>query len=260
VYLIKNLNIEEEIDMKNRNLKWSAILILLITTPIFAKSQEFVINGEKFIINTENISSQNYVALRDLSEKLGYKVSYDSKNKIVYIVDEDKTVTIDISKGTGKLINEKVYVPVRFVAESFGCKVQEELQAKTSHRIIYITKPNNEMIDNQDSMIISDNNYVTDDGIEISNSGKIANVDIYYSSVKAYVEDGLKDAISAEFDVTGTPKILLMDSKDVVMSGQVRVTNSLGAYIVSNYDVKFYDGDFFNYDVWIDKELIANNQ
>ncbi|MDF2594292.1 MAG: Copper amine oxidase N-terminal domain [Clostridia bacterium] len=245
--------------MRNRSLKWSAILILLITTPIFAKSQDFVINGEKFIINTENISGQNYVALRDLSEKLGYKVSYDSKNKIVYIVDEDKTVTIDISKGTGKLINEKVYVPVRFVTESFGCKVHEELEATTSHRIIYITKPNNEMINNQDSIIIADNNYVTDDGIEISNSDKIANVDIYYSSAKAYVEDGLKDAISAQFDVTGTPKILLMD-KDVVMSGQVRVTNSLEAYIVSNYEVKFYDGDYFKYDVWIDKELIGSNQ
>lgn len=102
-------------------------------------------DGEGKIINDRTM-----LPCRSLFETLGSKVSYDEKSKVVTAKQGENTIILtigkDIAKVNGKevkldspavIIENKTYVPARFVAESFGYKVKYEKQGIISLVDIY---------------------------------------------------------------------------------------------------------------------------
>ncbi|MCL9663607.1 copper amine oxidase N-terminal domain-containing protein [Paenibacillus hunanensis] len=112
------------------------------------------VNG-KFVqtdANPEQVNNRVLVPIRALSS-LGLNYVWNSKtksvsisnvnqNKIVVTLNSkkatmgDKTVTLDVP---AQMRHDRVYVPVRFVTEAFGSKVQLE----TIRQILFVTSENN---------------------------------------------------------------------------------------------------------------------
>ena len=117
--------------------------------PVGDKTQ-ISINGQKVIFNSDmgkpfiSATSRTMVPLRIISEKMGYKVSWDQEGQKATITNEsivgvltigkstalinDKEVAIDTQNGVkvdtkAQLINDRTYVPLRFIAEALGAEV-----------------------------------------------------------------------------------------------------------------------------------------
>ncbi|MEW5953282.1 MAG: copper amine oxidase N-terminal domain-containing protein [Bacillota bacterium] len=68
-----------------------------------------------------------YVPVRFVSETLGAKVDWDAKTQVVTITMGDKKIKVEVSKtiieGKGFILNKRTMVPIRFVSEALGAKV-----------------------------------------------------------------------------------------------------------------------------------------
>lgn len=147
--------------------KLSIVLISVISllfTSVFAKVDnnrgfEILVNNQKIEVNDEIgypfiEQSRTFVPIRVISENLGYKVDWNQDKKLVTINGnkkvelvvgetsakvQGKKVAID---STGKvasvLKNNRTYVPLRFVSEQMGAKVDYKQTPKM--HIINITK------------------------------------------------------------------------------------------------------------------------
>ncbi|MDP4180612.1 MAG: stalk domain-containing protein [Bacillota bacterium] len=104
------------------------------------------INGTKveFDVEPQIVNGRTLVPMRKIFEALGAVVQWDSKTKTVTGKKGDRTIILIINKkdanvnGVAKqldvpatIINGRTLVPVRFISESLGCKVQWDLNTKT---------------------------------------------------------------------------------------------------------------------------------
>lgn len=345
------------------------LCMMMISTQLFAQSKSFVINGTRSEVEVKIFNDMNYVKLTTVSQKLGYNIQYNNNTKVVTVSDGNKTLTLNLLQGEGKIVEGSTYVPLARIGAYFGNVVQEKVENGT--KVIYITNNNSnntnkssnsidstEMkkvgvrfvtIDNEkvaalynsavyytigsDTIQIkykledkstaklsgkveyvngvtvfprdvmnylyveeenidkaleahgfkyedvkdywkkgntsSDNSnsntnsggLITVDGVKFLTDGKVDNWKSLYSSAKSVVKTKLKDRNSAQFDTDDIVTIMLDDNgKDVWVSGKVRATNSYGAYITSNYDVMFTDGNWQKFSLLIDNKLVLSNQ
>lgn len=147
--------------------KLSIVLISLISllfTSVFAKVEnnrgfEILVNNQKIEVNDEIgypfiEHSRTFVPIRVISENLGYKVDWNQDKKLVTINGnkkvelvvgqtkakvQGKEVAIDSTgQVASTLRNNRTYVPLRFVSEQMGAKVDYKQTPKM--HIINITK------------------------------------------------------------------------------------------------------------------------
>lgn len=105
---------------------------------------EIYLNGELIVMNRGVIirNGQAFIPLRSIFEKLGATVNWDASSKTVTISKEEadkQPVKIDINYATGKIfmntesvvlanspfiVGGTAYLPVRFIGESLGAKVE----------------------------------------------------------------------------------------------------------------------------------------
>lgn len=105
-----------------------------------------LVDGKKlsFPEPPRNIKGTVLVPLREIFEALGAKVSWDGKTKTVKATKQSITVTLTIGKSVAtvnkksvklsqpaQLINGKTFVPLRFVSESLGAKVEWDGSTQT---------------------------------------------------------------------------------------------------------------------------------
>jgi mono/diheme cytochrome c family protein len=105
-----------------------------------------LVDGKKlsFPEPPRNIKGTVLVPLREIFEALGAKVSWDGKTKTVKATKQNITVTLTIGKSVAtvnkksvklsqpaQLINGKTFVPLRFVSESLGAKVEWDGSTQT---------------------------------------------------------------------------------------------------------------------------------
>lgn len=167
--------------MKKRITLVSLALLLLISNVVFAeaktevnRAQTFVtiyIDGERvnfpdaqpFIVKKDD---RTLVPIRFVAEDLGYKVEWDKENwfkggkedKKVTITNEGKTMELFIGQSyayingvkkkydTKPLIDSsRTFVPLRFIAENFDCKVDYKHNIKTKLMKVYITTKDSEL-------------------------------------------------------------------------------------------------------------------
>jgi len=105
--------------------------IPLAKNPIF-----LYINGSIYSADVIIENDRTLVPLRFISERLGAQVAWDDATRKVTITDGDNTIELIIGDSNPKLngktipidaapkiYNDYTYVPLRFIAEALGCKV-----------------------------------------------------------------------------------------------------------------------------------------
>ena len=115
--------------------------------PVFLQVNGEFVQGDMPPVIFDN---STLVPARAVFEKLGAKVTWDAKKMIVGVTLDDKNISMTINKKSAavngnaydmlippKIVNDRTMIPVRFVAEAIGLKV-EWMEAE---RIVKISRP-----------------------------------------------------------------------------------------------------------------------
>lgn len=125
-------------------------VLILIPTKTFANSDiELFVNG-KFVESDVEPTIENgrtLVPVRIISETLGYKVTWNERSQSVKISGNNKNILMPINSKSAKVNNQKIeldvaakiinnrtFVPVRFIAENLGTTVDWD----TENRVVII--------------------------------------------------------------------------------------------------------------------------
>lgn len=130
------------------NKKIVGIAALLLLQGVYATSPKIWMNGK--IIESDVVpvieDNRTLVPIRVISENLGLKVQWNGEEKTVNIQDDDKSILLRIGDKkvkklnddkeididvAPKIINNRTYVPIRFVGEAFDMKVDWDDKDKT---------------------------------------------------------------------------------------------------------------------------------
>lgn len=118
----------------------------IISTPIDPNGIKVQIHGRPVIFDSQPVIKYNrtLVPLRSIFEVLGANVKWDSKTQTVTAVKEGKTVELTINKKEASvdgnkitldvpamIIDNRTFVPARFISESMGAKVAWNAAEKT---------------------------------------------------------------------------------------------------------------------------------
>ena len=119
------------------------------TSHIKSNSLQVFVEGEQVSFDTEPIidAGVTLVPLRVIMEKLGAEVAYDGEMGTITVSKEDKNISLKVGESKAKvnestinlqvpaqIVNSRTLVPLRFISESLGAKVEyDELE-----RTIYI--------------------------------------------------------------------------------------------------------------------------
>ncbi len=177
--------------------KFIAICLLatfvLFNNNVFAKTKkpskeiDLVINNSKvegLDTNPTILNGYTFVPARGVFEILGAVVDWDQKTHEVFIAYKDSIIELEINKKTAhidnetvsmdvpaKIINNRTMIPVRFIAESFGFKVNWDEKTRTVY-ILSDTEDNTDTnINNKDE----NNSKNTDDNKNIKNDNENTN-------------------------------------------------------------------------------------
>lgn len=98
-----------------------------------------IVNGEKLPVSAMNKASRVLVPLRAIFEALDAKVNYDDPTKVITSKKDGRVITLTVNKKEAfvndnlvlldvpaQIVNSSTFVPVRFIAESLGAKVDWE--------------------------------------------------------------------------------------------------------------------------------------
>ena len=150
--------------MKRNIIIIALLLILLIPSFVGATDSEFsiFINKEQLTISSDlgepfiDKQSRTQIPLRAISEELGYQVDWNADTGLIIIKSDAKEISltigskeVNVSNGENitmdteaVVIEERTYVPLRFVSEALGYAVQYQWQGKHVINIIdTIIKP-----------------------------------------------------------------------------------------------------------------------
>lgn len=146
---------------KKRNTYIKSIVVMVIfllngfplnSTPFYSISAEspndikVVVNGKQLVLSDPPTieNGRTLVPVRAIFEALGATVTWNSENnsaigtnektKIIIKVDDIYSIVNGESREIGipaRIINDRVFVPVRFISESLGAKVDWDESAKT---------------------------------------------------------------------------------------------------------------------------------
>ncbi len=126
-------------------LLWISLLMLLVylTMPVKACSEEIkVVYNNKAVKFTNGFpityKDRTFLGLRATGEMLGLKVDWDKENQVAWVYNSDRSNVVRIQMKQGQayvndelaylsapamIIDNRVFVPVRFIAEAFHKKV-----------------------------------------------------------------------------------------------------------------------------------------
>lgn len=132
--------------------KFSVALIVLgmlavSGTAVYAADVNVVINNEPVASDVPaqiTAESRTVVPLRVISEKLGAEVDWDPETKTVFITGADSSICLSVGNkdvkmnddiitldSPAQIIEGRTMVPLRAVAEFFGCQVDWDAETKT---------------------------------------------------------------------------------------------------------------------------------
>ena len=90
------------------------------------------------------VNDRTMVPLRAISEMLGAAVEWDDEKKVVFVLREDIYIALQIGQGVmfknserieldapAVIINDRTMIPVRAIAEGYGCTVGYDEATKT---------------------------------------------------------------------------------------------------------------------------------
>lgn len=123
-----------------------ALCILIVSTGTTIAAPNVVLNGNKLVFNLPPIIEygRTLVPLRTIFEALGATVTWEEDSQTVTAVKGTNTIKLQIGSYTatindkpielsvpGKVVDGRTMVPLRFVSEAMGCKVDWADQTQT---------------------------------------------------------------------------------------------------------------------------------
>ncbi len=176
------------------------ICFMVTVGNVFAdKDIQVVINGEPMYSEVSPIldNARVLVPLRAISESFRYAVSWDSKTKTVRIRSKNDLLEIPANKNiykkngkqkksdvAPKLKNGVVFVPLRMIAEEFGCEVQwkkaENKVVIQSYRVVEVADELSFLknIGSDTKLILTGKEYVLSNVMGVSNPN-IKSIDVF---------------------------------------------------------------------------------
>lgn len=162
--------------MKKINITFILLLLLvtnLFNFPVIQASSEIqvIVRGEPLTLSLEPVieSGRTLVPMRDIFESLDAYIEWDGSTKTVTALKGDTTVKLKIGDKTAylnnksmqldvpaKIINDKTFVPLRFIGESLGADVDWNNNTRT----VTITVDNSSEIHGNTSGNISNGGFV----------------------------------------------------------------------------------------------------
>lgn len=127
-----------------------SFIVLMANLPSFAATQEIEIrfNGNTLDLDAEpqNINGRILIPVTAVAEELGFSVKWISETKSVLIAQQDTTIYIKIGRESAlvngmevelgckpKIIAGKAFMPLRFIAENLGARVDWNSKTKTAN-------------------------------------------------------------------------------------------------------------------------------
>lgn len=162
---------------KKQKISSALILSLCLINGVSAveslKDIKIEINGKNIVSDVAPFidNDRTLVPIRVISENLGYSVNWDNQTRKVTVKNNDKSIELTIGKkevninGTNNSIdvapmikNERTFVPLRFISESFDNDVNWDNNTRT----VRINKKENitSNISNKTNSIIDDTNNI----------------------------------------------------------------------------------------------------
>ncbi len=127
--------------------------IMLLTSPMSVLADGIVYNGEQMTYTDQQpviIDSRTYVPIRDVFEKLGFEVGWDSANKLVTLendyyyahitADTSKLFVVDMDyhdrgkklESPVRIVNGRTMLPLREILEPMGYELVWDPASKTT--------------------------------------------------------------------------------------------------------------------------------
>ncbi len=202
-------------------------LLAVVETQAYDPIVRIVVNGEPVSSSDAKAftdkNSRTMIPIRFVSEQLGAKVDWNKQTQEVSVSQSDKVIKLKIGEkqvnlnGTAKQLDTaaivkegKTYVPLRFVSEALGAKVQWDPKGRTAY---------------------------------INNNGEPIVKDDVYTTIRGFVIPVTKEARvidkGSEFFITTESKLVIFMSKKedpddkenkYIMSLQAEVTSPMYKY------------------------------
>ena len=204
------------------------------------------------------VNSRTLLPLRAIAEEIGSRLEWEGTEKRVTVVHNNKTIIMwigdlkmlvdDIEVMTDvapSIINSRTFLPLRFIAENFGCEVGWEQETKTVTIVykesVFIDETKTSDIDFSDAIIVP--NPIT---VEIEEECKLPESsqttgDSFYESNAFSAYDDMTYNVEAEVMLADAEKLILENPQDPNgYVGKAVALWYLGRYIESNNAVDEY--------------------
>ncbi len=227
-------------------------------------SQKLFVNDQQVEIKDGSVVYENrlFLPVRELGQALGLEVGYVEKEKIVALdngkiqlpVNQNKAVVdgniVSIDKENDKVgtivLNDKTYLPIRFVSESLGYKVEYVSDKKE----VYINT-NTTVTTDTNTQTQSSNTTQLDKNQAVEEYKKLseANENVKNATVDTNAEmnfsmsDGT-ESLNMKMDMVGTIKMDISDKVNMY-SEQKSTIELLGQQEVIEQTAFYKDGQFY---------------
>jgi len=257
------------------------VIFILANVPgTVLASPNVVLNGTKLYFNTPPVieNGRTLVPLRTIFEFLGAVVSWDEKSQTVTAVKNNTTIKLEIGASTAtkndevvnlevpaKIVDGSTLVPLRFISESMGCKVEWADETQT----VVITDnndPNSKLIVYSDPKGRFAVSYPNDWYIQTKNLVEKTDL-IIFPNPKDIKLNGYTPLMSIyTIDISNYENMNL----DVIKSSSYKIIKSMynDAEIISDSDIVIdgLPGSVIDYSVtisgksWIIKDIYIYNE
>lgn len=121
-------------------------VLMLSVSAVYADGINIFINGNRLESDVQPFieNDRTLVPMRAIFESLGASVVWDGETHTVFAIAGDTVVSIQTGEMTAfvnsepktldtaaKIVNDRTFVPLRFVSESLGCKVDWDGSSQT---------------------------------------------------------------------------------------------------------------------------------
>jgi N-acetylmuramoyl-L-alanine amidase len=174
--------------------KFSFLLLIIIFVMAFPNKGQAAsthsnvyLNGKELVFATnvkiENVNNNIMIPIRVVVENLGYKVTWEQKERTVTIENNDTTIHLEVNNKiamvNGKnntlttapvIKNDSVLVPIRFVSEKMGVRVDWDNISKTVYLFSPIEVPTETVPDSGENTDTTDKDLASINGMSFSDN------------------------------------------------------------------------------------------
>ena len=198
------------------------------------------------------VNSRTLLPLRAIAEEIGGRLEWEGTEKRVTVVHNNKTIIMwigdvkmlvdDIEVTTDvapTIINSRTFLPLRFIAENFGCEVGWEQETKTVTIVyeasVYIDETKTSDIDFSDAIIVP--NPITveiEEECILPESSQVTGEHFYESNAFSAYDD-------MTYDVE--PEVMLADAEKLILENPKNPDGYVGKAVALWYLDRYIDSN-----------------